>query len=164
MILLFLSLLTGKMKKRSSTSESNKTAINTSVTVTDPVKPVEPDWNALKEEYDRDGNLDDIEVLILLSKFCWKKVRRMIRSMRKFTNQVIQTHVLQSQQLQSQQSQQSQSQPIGQNQGRQVILSRSVARDMVQQQGRITSTAINIARAKKVTTYINLELFYNVIE
>ncbi len=55
---------------------------------TEKLRPKEPDWEALREEYDAQSGMDHVHSLSTLSQHCWRKVRHILQALRKVVNKL----------------------------------------------------------------------------
>lgn len=89
-------------------------------------KPTEPDWDELRDAFERESGIEEVDTLEILAQHCWSEVFKLIKLMHRFAQRMVD--------ITAQQMQQS-----GIN-----------ARDLVQQSGKITSAALQMIRVQKV--------------
>jgi hypothetical protein len=51
-------------------------------------RPIEPDWEAIREEYDAQSGLMHVQSLSTLSQHCWHSVRKLLRLLRRIVTKI----------------------------------------------------------------------------
>lgn len=100
-------------------------------------KPTEPDWDELRDAFERESGIEEVDTLEILAQHCWSEVFKLIKLMHRFAQKMVD--------ITAQQMQQS-----GIN-----------ARDLVQQSGKITSAALQMIRVQKVIYISKMVVSHN---